>query len=111
LIFYLVLTLIIVILTSVGHVFLKIGAIRALESEKSVYFDILSIFGYAIFALVAFLSIYAMKGIALKVFFALNSLTYICIPLLAYFVLKEPETQNRIIGIVVISAGVIIFNL
>ena len=105
------LTFVVIIFTSIGHLLLKIAATRVAESGGRIYFHPLSIIGYALFALVAFISIYAMKGLDLKVFFALNSLTYICIPLLGYFVLKEPETKNQIIGIIIIAVGVIMFNL
>jgi drug/metabolite transporter (DMT)-like permease len=90
---------------------LKIGATRVSNSCGHVYTDPVSVIGYLIFAFVAYVSIYAMKGIDMTVFFALNSLTYICIPILAYLVLKESFTKNKIIGIIIISFGVIIFNL
>jgi len=105
------LTLAVVILTSVGHLLLKIAASRALASGSRIYTHPVSILGYGIFAVVAFLSIYAMKGLDLKIFFALYSLTYICIPVLAYLVLKESFTRNKVIGVIVITAGVLLFYL
>jgi drug/metabolite transporter (DMT)-like permease len=108
---YYLLTFIIVVFTSIGHLLLKIAAIRVSESGGRIYTYPLSILGYSIFAAVAFMSIYAMKGFDLKEFFALNSLTYICIPVLAYLVLRESFTRNKIIGVVIISVGVLLFNL
>ncbi len=108
---YYLLTLVVILFTSIGHLLLKIGATRASNSGGKVYTNPVSIAGYLIFALVAFVSIYAMKGLDMKVFFALNSLTYICIPILAYLVLRESFTKNKIIGIIIISIGVMIFNL
>ncbi len=105
------LTLAVVILTSVGHLLLKIAASRASASGSRIYTHPVSILGYGIFAVVAFLSIYAMKGLDLKIFFALYSLTYICIPVLAYLVLKESFTRNKVIGVIVITAGVLLFYL
>ena len=110
-IIYYLLTLVVVIFTSIGHVLLKIAAIRVSGSGGRIYTDPLSILSYGIFAGVAFLSIYAMKGLDLKVFFALNSLTYIFIPVLAFIVLKESFTKNKIIGVFVISLGVLLFNM
>jgi drug/metabolite transporter (DMT)-like permease len=103
--------LVVVVFTSIGHLLLKIAATRVLESGGRIYTHPVSIAGYLIFAFVAFLSIYAMKGLDMKVFFALNSLTYICIPILAYLILRESFTRNKIIGVIIISAGVLIFNL
>ena len=108
---YYLLTLVIVVLTSIGHLLLKIAATRVSETGGRLYTHPVSIVAYVIFAVVAFLSIYAMKGLDLKVFFALNSLTYICIPVLAYLVLRESFTRNKVIGVIIISIGVLLFNL
>jgi drug/metabolite transporter (DMT)-like permease len=105
------LTLVVVIFTSIGHLLLKVAATRVAESGGRIYMHPLSVVGYGIFAVVAFLSIYAMKGLDMKVFFALNSLTYICIPLLAYLALRESFTRNKIIGVIIIAIGVLMFNL
>jgi drug/metabolite transporter (DMT)-like permease len=105
------LTLAVVLFTSIGHLLLKIAATRSSESGTRIYTHPLSILGYSIFAGVALLSIYAMKGLDLKVFFALYSLTYICIPVLAYFILKESFTRNKVIGVIVIALGVLLFSL
>jgi drug/metabolite transporter (DMT)-like permease len=105
------LTLIVILFTSIGQLLLKIGTIRASNLGGQVYTNPVSIAGYLVFAFVAFVSIYAMKGLDMKVFFALNSLTYICIPILAYVILKESFTKNKTIGIIIISIGVILFNL
>ena len=108
---YYLLTMVVVVFTSIGHLLLKMAASRVSASGGRIYTHHLSLLGYAIFAGVAFLSIYAVKGLDLKVFFALNSLTYICIPVLAFLVLKESFTQNKFIGVVIISIGVLLFNL
>jgi drug/metabolite transporter (DMT)-like permease len=108
---YYILTFIVVFFTSVGHLLLKIASLRVVELNRRLYTQPISVVAYIIFAIVAFLSIIAMKGLDLKVFFALNSLTYICIPLLAYLVLKESFTRNKVIGVMIISLGVIFFNL
>lgn len=105
------LTLFVVVFTSIGHLLLKMAATRVAESGGRIYTHPLSVIGYGIFAFVAFLSIYAMKGLEMKVFFALNSLTYICIPVLALLVLRESFTRDKVIGVIVISVGVLLFNL
>lgn len=107
---YYVLTIVIIVLTSAAHLFLKRGSVIAAGSGMRMYLHPLSLFSYLIFAIVAFLSITAMKGLDLKVFFALTSLTYICIPVLSFAFLKEPVTKNKLIGIIIISIGVVIFN-
>lgn len=108
---YYLLTLVVVLFTSIGHLLLKIATSRVAASGGRLYTHPLSIVAYVIFAVVALLSIYAMKGLDLKVFFALNSLTYICIPLLALLVLRESFSRNKVIGVIIISLGVLLFNL
>jgi drug/metabolite transporter (DMT)-like permease len=107
---YYILTIVIIILTSAAHLLLKRGSVIAADSGMRMYLHPLSLFSYLIFAIVAFLSITAMKGLDLKVFFALTSLTYICIPVLSFVFLKESVTKNKFIGIIIISIGVVIFN-
>jgi small multidrug resistance pump len=105
------LTIAVVILTSAGHLLLKVAATLSSAAGNRIYTHPLSLLGYGIFAVVAFLSIYAMKGLDLTVFFALYSLTYICIPVLAFLILKESFTRNKIIGVGVIAFGVLLFYL
>lgn len=107
---YYLLTLVIVIFTSVAHLLLKKGTVVSIEKHVKMYLHPYSIIAYVAFAIVAFLSIYALKGLDLKVFFALSSITYICIPVLSFMFLKESVTKNKLIGIIMISIGVIIFN-
>jgi drug/metabolite transporter (DMT)-like permease len=109
-IYYYVLIFLVIVFTSIAHLCLKKGSVNLPGSKTSMYTNPYSLAAYAIFAFVAFLSIYAQKGFDLKVFFALNSLTYICIPLLSFIVLREACTRNKLIGIVIIALGVIIFN-
>lgn len=111
--FYYALTLIVVVFTSIGHLLLKIAAARVTESNGTIRMVThpISLVAYAVFAVVAFLSIFAMKGLEMKSFFALNSLTYIVIPLLGFLVLKESFTRNKAIGVVLITAGVLLFYL
>lgn len=107
--FYYALTLVVIILTSAAHLLLKKGSVDAAATKKRMYLHPLSITAYLLFAIAALLSIFAMKGLDLKVFFALTSLTYICIPLLSFVCLKEPATRNKLLGIIIISFGVVIF--
>jgi len=106
---YYAITLVIIILTSAAHLLLKKGSVVAAATNRKMYLHPLSLAAYLIFAVAALLSIFAMKGLDLKVFFALTSLTYICIPVLSFVFLKESVTKNKLIGIIIISLGVVIF--
>ena len=108
--FTLLLTLLIVLFTSIAHVLLKQGSVDALKKQTRLYLHPYSLVAYVIFAAVAYLSIDAMKVLDLKVFYALNSLTYMVIPVLSFLFIRESVTRNKAIGILLISLGVIIFN-
>lgn len=110
---YYLITLVVVVFTSIGHLLLKIAATRVSESggQGRLYTHPVSLVAYGVFAFVAFQSIYAMKGLEMKSFFALNSLTYIIIPLLGFLVLKESFTRNKLIGVSLITLGVLLFYL
>lgn len=112
-IFYFLLALVVVVFTSIGHLLLKIAATRVTESNgrARMITHPLSLLAYGVFAFVAFLSIFAMKGMEMKSFFALNSLTYIVIPVIGFLVLKETLTRNKVIGVVFITLGVLLFYL
>lgn len=106
---YYLLALIVVVFTSIAHLLLKIATTRATQAGSRVYTHPVSVLAYGVFAAVAFLSIYAMKGLEMKEFFALNSLTYICIPVLAWLLLKESFSRNKLIGVILITLGVLLF--
>ena len=108
---YLILTALFIILASVGHLLLKIAANDVAKNGGKMYFHPVSIVGYALFAIATLSSIYALKGLSLSFFFILTSLTYICIPIMAVVLLRETTTRNKVIGIIVITIGVIIFSL
>ena len=110
LIYFLMIT--IILLTSVAQVLLKIGSTQEKNSSYiKLFSNPASLLGYLTFAIVAFLSIYAIKELELKVFFAITSLTYVVVLLFSYFFLNEKLTSNKIIGVVLVTFGVILFNL
>jgi len=104
------LILTIIILTSIGQVLLKIGSSSANNSLIKIFTHPASLMGYFTFAIVAYLSIDAIKQIELKVFFAVTSLTYCIVLFFSYFLLHEKITKNKVLAIFLITLGVIIFN-
>lgn len=107
---YILLTLVVVLFTSIAHLLLKQGSTAAQGTRTPSFLHPYCLASYAIFAVVAYLSIYAMKGLDLKEFYALNSLTYMVIPVLSFLFIRESVTRNKVIGILLISLGVVIFN-
>jgi drug/metabolite transporter (DMT)-like permease len=107
----LLLTALFIILASIGHLLLKSAANSVAKSGGRLYLHPVSIAGYGIFAVATLLSIFAVKGLPLSFFFVLTSLTYISIPLLSFILLRESVSRTKLIGIVIIAIGVLLFSL
>jgi multidrug transporter EmrE-like cation transporter len=101
-----------VFLTGVGQTLLKIGSGKVDRNNQFVssYLNPYVIFAYGLFILVTIFSVYALKGISLKVFYSFTSLNFFLVLIFSYFVLKEPVNKGQIIGIGLIVLGIIVFN-
>lgn len=103
-----------IIVSSVGSIFLKIGSKKIDYEEGLVYAIIgalrcwelyLGIIGYFL-SLVIW--IYLLKKIDLSYLQPIFSLIYLITPIFAFFFLKENISLLRIIGIFIITIGVVI---
>lgn len=99
-----------IILTGISQTLLKIGA-RNTNTPLGVYLNPATIMGYFMFLVVMICSIFALKGLELKLFYALASLNYVVVMLLSRTVLKEGLSRNRIVALCLIVVGVMVFNL
>ena len=64
-----------------------------------------------IFVLATFMSIYAYKGIPLSTGMILDSTGYIFVTILGAIFLKEKPTLKKIIALVLIVIGIIVYSL
>lgn len=113
-IFSLFLVFLAVLLTGISQVLLKTGSAHQGKSKESVlaaYLNIPTIFAYGLLVVVTIISVIALQEIPLKTFYALASINFVVVVGLSWGILKEKITRNLIIAIVLISSGVIIFNL
>lgn len=92
-------------LTVIAQVVLKIGAGR---NGSAVNFVTAS--GLAMFGVVTVLSVYALQGLELKTVIAWNSMTFVAIPLAAYFFLDERLSKRHLMGASIICTGVAVFS-
>ncbi|WP_421908311.1 hypothetical protein [Methanolacinia petrolearia] len=100
-----------ILLTSFAQILLKIGASKTMETE-SIYLNKATIGGYVVLLIVTLLSVLALQGIELKIFYAAAySLNIILVAILSSKILKESFSQNKTIGILIIAIGIIIFNI
>jgi len=104
------------IFSSMGLLFLKIGAGQDFDIFFSKYSFSLRINYMVILGLVFYmasflLSLSIMKQENLSIFYSLaNGMAYICIGLLSCFVLKESISMLQMMGMGLILAGIIMMN-
>lgn len=96
----------IVIMTALGQLLLKIGAST---NHASIYFNKFVILGYILFVVVLMLSYYLMLTLSLKYFTVIMSVNYVVVMLSAGLFLKDRLTSKKILGTVLVVAGVCVF--
>ena len=101
------------VLSAAGaQMLLKKGADGAYHSWWRQYLNGYVIAGYAIMFACMALNIFAMsRGVALKEVSIIESLSYLFVPLLSFLIFKEKLTKTRLLAIVIIITGIIIFFL
>ena len=97
-------------ISSVAQVLLKKAAIQEHCSMKEEYFNKYVFIAYGIFVLATFLSIYAYKGIPLSMGAVLESTSYLYITIFGTYFFKERITLRKIIALVFIIVGIIIYS-
>ena len=99
-----------VALAAIGQVLMKKGAPRGRSLVRS-FFDPLVITGYALMLVSTITSTIALKVLPLKMTVALLPLGYIVVVLLSVFLLRERMRRHHVWGMLIILAGIVIFNL
>jgi len=103
---------IIVLLTGIAHILLKLGSRQEMGRTRfGLIINPITISGYGLFVLVTLLSVIVLRFIPLKVLTAFSGLTFVVVLGLSHTILKEPIDREKIIGVLLIALGVIIFNM
>jgi len=101
-----------VFISSMSQVLLKISS---LEKHKNIVFEYLNlkvIIGYLMFTLAISISMIGLKnGVDLKEIPILESLGYVYITIFSKLVFKEDFSKVKILGILLIVLGIIIFYI
>ena len=100
-----------VILSSISQILLKISARKSHSSFLKEYLNPLVIIGYGLMAAATLTTIAAYQGMDYKNGPVIESLGYILVMILSYFILKEKVTKRKIAGYILILAGVAVFYL
>lgn len=113
-----ILVFISIILSSLGQIFLKMGANSFMEIRLSTdnLFIIISkmiknpsiILGVVIFSLSFFIWILSLSKLKLNIAYPLSSATFVLVGVMSALILKEPFSFYQIVGIGLIVFGIII---
>lgn len=110
---YYLIALLSVFVTSIAQILLKKGANYGKEKGSfiALYLNTFSISGYFLFVMVTLLNLYFLKVIPLKELAFIVPVVYILVPVLSYFFLGERLSKRQQYAILIIFAGILIFNL
>jgi multidrug transporter EmrE-like cation transporter len=92
----------------VSQIILKSSADMKYDNKLKEYLNPRVIIAYGIFFFATLVTVYAYKGIPLSVGPILETTGYLWISLLGYFILKEKISRRKLIGLVIVVAGIII---
>lgn len=109
--FYIILMLVSVFVASISQIMLKIAAKKQYKSFLAEYLNPLVIIAYGMFFLSSFMTMYAYKVVPLSMGPVLEATAYIYVGILGVLVLKEKMPKKKLLGNVVIIAGILIFAL
>ncbi|MEA2163917.1 MAG: hypothetical protein QOK37_2044 [Thermoanaerobaculia bacterium] len=101
-----------VLLASVGQLLMKKGALRGRRrSLLESFCDPFTIAGYTLMVCSTVTSTIALKTLPLKDAISLQPLGYILVVILSMVVLREKMARRQAVGLILVLAGMIIFNL
>jgi drug/metabolite transporter (DMT)-like permease len=100
-----------VFISSVSQVLLKSSAGKEYGSALREYLNPKVILAYGIFFMATLLTIIAYKGVPLSMGGILEASGYIFVAVLSYFFLHEKIGKRKMLGLVVILVGIVVFNL
>lgn len=95
--------------SSVSQILLNLSNKRKYSSKIREYVNVYVISSYAILSLVLVANTYIMRFVDLKIAHALAASTYLFTMILSRIIMKEPITKSKIIGNLLIIAGITVF--
>ena len=108
LVFYILIAVGSVALSSVSQLMLKISANRTHPSRLSEYLNPLVICAYLMFFATTLITVYAYRVIPLSIGPIIEALGYVFIVFIGFVILREKVTRKKAIGMVLIIVGVIL---
>ncbi len=108
---YIIVWIVSVLISSIAQVMLKVEANKKHESHLKEYLNPMVIIAYGIFFLSTFLTMYALKYVPLTYSPIIEPLSYIFVPVIGVLVLKEKISKRRVLGILIMLVGIVVFSM
>lgn len=108
---FLGLALLSVVIASFSQVLLKMGAGKIYPSKIREYINFYVITAYGMLFISMILTIVAYKHLSYLSVPVVEAVGYVLVPVLSYLVFHEKFTKQKIVGILFILAGIMIYYL
>ena len=100
-----------VLISAFAQVLLKKSAEAKKDSIIKEYLNVKTICSYSIFFIATLCSVFAYKYLPLSYGPILGTLEYIFVAVLSYIFLKEKIKKKKLIGLLIVLAGVFIYSI
>ncbi|HIT67933.1 MAG TPA: EamA family transporter [Candidatus Merdisoma merdipullorum] len=100
-----------VLVASISQIMLKKSANQKYDRWIDEYLNFRVIFAYGLFFLSSLLTVYAYKFVPLSMGPVLEASGYVFVAVMGYFILKEKIGKRKLLGLIIIIAGIVIFSL
>ena len=108
---FLLLALLSVGIASFSQVMLKLVAGKTYNSKIKEYLNIYVITGYGMLFVSMVITIIAYSHLSYLSVPVVEAVGYVLVPVLSYFIFKEKLTKRKILGILFILTGIVIYYL
>jgi len=98
-------------LTSFSQILLKMGMERFAPDIISIASNLFLVTGIALYGIASIMVVYGLKQGELSVLYPVIATSYIWVAILAYFLMNEPVSRFRMLGIGSVVAGVIMIGI
>ena len=99
-----------VLISSISQILLKKSADKTYDSRLKEYLNPLVIIAYGMFFCSMMITMYCYRYVDVSAGPIFESAGYICVGVLGYIFLKEKFTAKKIIGMLLIMLGIVIFS-
>ena len=108
---HLLVLIVAIFVSSCSQILLKLAAKNTYNRKYGEYLNIYVIFAYSLFAITVLMGMYVLRHIPLVYVPIIETLGYIFVPMLSSALLKEKMNKQHILGMIIITLGIVIFSV